>query len=348
MAETVLLGFSGGVDSAVAALLLRERGYRVEAAFMDVRGASGEGCGAAGDAESAAALARRLGISFRAFDCSARYGETVLGNFRSEYLAGRTPSPCVVCNPVIKFGLLPERAAAVGVRFDWFATGHYARVERCAGTGRHVLLRGLDPAKDQSYFLYRLTEEQRARVIFPLGGMTKKQTRELAAARGVPVAAKPDSQDFYGGDYAELLGVAEREGEIVTARGEALGTHAGYWRFTPGQRKGLGVAYREPLYVLRVDPEANRVIVGTREEELSRGCVVADWVEGAEAVAPGRECLGKVRSAQPLRAMRVAAVDAGRITVAFAERVQGVAPGQSLVLYDEDTVIGGGVIQERC
>ncbi len=348
MRERVLLGFSGGVDSAVAALLLREEGCAVEAAFMAVRGRDGHGCGAAGDAEAAEALARELGLPFRVVDCSAAYAEAVLGNFRAEYLAGRTPNPCVVCNRLVKFDVLPRRAAEAGARFDLFATGHYARVAYSGAAGRHVLLRGRDASKDQSYFLHRLTADQLARVRFPLGDMTKRETRALAAARGVPVSEKPDSQDFYGGDYAELLGAPGGRGDIVDVSGRVLGEHDGYFRFTPGQRKGLGVAFSEPLYVLRTEPERNRVVVGTKAEELSRACVVADWVAGAAALFPGLEALGRIRSAQPLRPMRVAAVHAGgEALVEFAAPAQGVAPGQSLVLYDGDTVLGGGVIRGR-
>jgi tRNA-specific 2-thiouridylase len=177
--------------------------------------------------------------------------------------------------------------------------------------------------------------------------MTKKAVRALAAERNVPVSDKPDSQDFYGGEYAELLGVGNRQGKIVDTRGTILGAHDGYWRFTPGQRKGLGVAFTEPLYVLRIEPEANRIVVGTKEEELSRGCVASSWVAGCGTPTAGLECLGRVRSAQPLRPMRVAAVEGGVVTIEFAEQIQGVAPGQSLVLYKGDAVLGGGVIQER-
>lgn len=345
MAKKVLVGFSGGVDSATAALLLRERGFAVTAVMMSVLDASGRGCGAAEGPAAARELADRLDLPFRVIDCSAAYREKVLGYFRSEYLAGRTPNPCVRCNVEVKFGLLPRLAREAGLEFDVFATGHYARVEYDAALGRHVLLRGVDAAKDQSYFLYRLSPETLAGTLFPLGGLCKSEVRRLAAERGAPVFDKPDSQDFYAGDYADLLGVGEMEGEIVDVRGKVLGRHGGYWRFTPGQRKGLGVAFGEALYVLRLEPGANRVVVGTRDEMSGAGCVIGELCFWDGVPASGSVFAGRLRSSQALREMIVGECVGGGLEVWFRESVHGVAPGQSLVFYDGDRVVGGGVIE---
>ena len=328
----------------MTALLLRERGCVVHGAMMSVRGADGRGCGAEGDAEAAARLAAALDIPFSVFDCSGMYAREVLARFRDEYLAGRTPNPCVMCNPLVKFAALPALAREAGLDFDRFATGHYARIGERGG--RPVLLRGVDPGKDQSYFLYRLNGEQLSRTLFPLGEMLKKDLRLEAERRGVPVFDKPDSQDFYAGDYAELLGVRDSEGDIVDEDGRVLGRHRGYWHFTPGQRKGLGVAYREPLYVLRTDPAANRVVVGTRDRQMWTGCLVDQLAFSWRRPIAGERFPGKLRSAQPLKDMIVAEIRDDAMRVAFDQPIQGVAPGQSLVLYDGDAVVGGGIIRE--
>lgn len=351
----VLLGLSGGVDSGLAALMLQERGYQVTAVRMSVYAGPDDGRLTAGcygrsaeeDTASAESLARRLDIPFMVLDCSQPYQELVLDYFRREYLAGRTPNPCVRCNWMVKFGALWRAAEAAGIAFDFFATGHYARIERSSETGSPLLKRGLDPRKDQSYFLYRLSPEQLARTLFPLGELTKDEVRRRAAAYGLAVHDRPDSQDFYGGDYVELLGVPDREGMIVDPAGRVLGRHQGFWRFTPGQRKGLGVAGGVPLYVLRVVPERNEVVVGTAEENASGGCLLEDLNFLAPEPAPGTRLKARLRSSQPLQDVTVSGRDeAGRLRVDFGKKLSGLAPGQSLVLYQDDVVIGGGIIQD--
>ncbi len=346
MPERILVGFSGGVDSAVTALLLRELGHDVVAATMLVRDDSGRGCGRVGDELAAAELAAALGIPHHVFDLSEAYADTVLRNFRDEYLAGRTPNPCVVCNPYVKFRLIPDMARAAGIRFDRFATGHYARIVP-DDDGRPRLLRGVDRTKDQSYFLYRLSAEQLAGTVFPLGDKQKDDVRTLARQWNVPVSEKPDSQDFYAGDYADLLGLEEAPGDIIDTTGRVLGSHRGFWHYTVGQRKGLGVAYREPLYVIRLEPDGNRVVVGTRNDQMTRICRADSLVFPAGRPVVGMNCQGRIRSAQPLRDLTVTALDDDGIEVEFREPVHGIAPGQSLVLYDRDVVIGGGFISGR-
>ncbi len=346
----ILVGFSGGVDSCVASLLLRRQGFRVAGAIMSVRGSAAtvaQGCGIKEDIPAAQLLAEQVGIPLFVIDCASAYRREVLDYFRREYLAGRTPNPCVQCNPEVKFGLLPRLARDSGLSFDRFATGHYARIEYSPEHGRHLLLRGADRQKDQSYFLYRLSREQLASTLFPLGGFHKGEVRRIAAELGVPVHDKPDSQDFYTGDYAEMLGEPEREGEIVDADGKLLGRHQGYWNFTPGQRKGLGVAFSEPLYVIRVEPAANRVVVGTRQEHLRNGCVIENAVFHLPDPVPGAVLPGRMRSSQPLHEMTLGErLENGCRAVRFAKPQHGVAPGQSLVLYDGEIVAGGGVIRE--
>lgn len=345
----VAVGLSGGVDSSVAALLLKERGFDVVGITMKLwrgqyRGGPHDACFGAGekeDIERAAAFAQALGIEYRVFDCAAQYDKAIVSYFRETYLAGRTPNPCVRCNALMKFGLLPRLAAEAGLAFDRFATGHYARVER-RGT-RWALLRAKDAAKDQSYFLYRLSQEQLARQIFPLGELTKPEVRAIARAHGLNAADKPDSQDFYAGDVNELIGAAERPGDIVTTDGTVLGRHTGFWHYTIGQRKGLGIGGAgEPYYVVDLDACRNRVIVGRAAEAVRSSFDVAEmnWV-AAEPTADPIACRVKVRSAGRL----VPAVLHGtHCTVAAG--MTGIAPGQSAVFYaaEGEAVLCGGII----
>lgn len=356
----VLLGLSGGVDSALAALILQKQGFEVIAARMsvyngpDLAAGSRGGCYGRSDVEdtaSAAALAHSLKIPFSVIDVSLPFSELVLENFRGEYLAGRTPNPCIRCNELIKFGKFPELALESGLDFDYIATGHYARVVFCSeGTnipdpeGQPRLWRGCDQLKDQSYFLYRLSREQLSRTIFPLGELTKVQTRQMAAQNGLSVHDRPDSQDFYGGNYLDLLSIKDREGRIVDSSGKELGRHQGCWRFTPGQRKGLGVCSPEPLYVLKIDAGRNEVVVGPSVENAFGGCFIHDFkFLQPHPPSSGTILLARLRSSQPLIEVKVGEVDSeGRLEVEFLTPQSGLAPGQSLVLYEDQMVVGGG------
>ena len=341
----ISVGLSGGVDSSVAAALLKRQGHEVVGITMKLwregryRGGSKDACFGPGEAEDIAraeSLCRQLGIEYRVFDCSEEYEKVVLSYFRSEYLAGRTPNPCVRCNAFMKFGVLPQLARKSGVAFDKFATGHYARLREENGTVH--MFRGTDEKKDQSYFLYRLSQFQLKHLLFPLGGMTKQEVRELAARYGLNVKDKPDSQDFYSGDHAELLNTPPREGNIVDTGGNVLGRHDGFWHFTIGQRKGLGVAAKHPLYVLELNPCRNEVVVGSADDTLQHELKLADctWIAGE----PSGEVKVKVRSASKLRN---AVFEAGKLV--FPDGITAAAPGQSAVLYRDDEVLGGGIIE---
>lgn len=348
----VAIGLSGGVDSSVAALLLKEAGHEVVGITMKLwkdgryKGGERDACFGAGeekDIASAAALAAKIGIEYRVFDCADEYDKAIVDYFRKTYLSGRTPNPCVRCNALMKFGLLPDLAKKSGLDFERFATGHYARTAAGEG-GRVELLRAVDESKDQSYFLYRLSQAQLARHIFPLGGLTKREVREIARREGLGAADKPDSQDFYSGDVAELIGAPPRPGEIVDTHGKVLAKHDGFWHFTIGQRKGLGIGGGgTPYYVVDINACANRVVVGRAEEAVKTSLDVADmnWVSIPETDEPIPVAV-KVRSAgvpRPNAVLRGTHCD-------FPDGIAGVAPGQSAVFYSPDLqkVLCGGVI----
>jgi len=349
----VAVGMSGGVDSSVAAWLLRAQGHEVVGVCMALWDGAGDaaptgrhacyGPDEAGDIQDAQAVCQSLGVPFHVFDCAREYKETVLAYFKAEYAAGRTPNPCVKCNHLMKFGFLPAMARRSGLDFDRFATGHYARVRQSAG--RWLLLKGADAKKDQSYFLHRLDQGQLAQSLFPLGELDKEEVRRLAADHQLPTAAKRESQDFYCGDYADLLGFPSRDGAIVDKGGNVLGTHRGVWNFTPGQRKGLGVAAAEPLYVLGCDARSNTVTVGRKADALSSVFTVSNlnWIAFERLRAPLRLTV-KTRSTHPGAWALVEPLGAGGAKVVCDEPQLAVAPGQSAVFYDGDVVAGGGII----
>jgi len=297
--------------------------------------------------EEARELAGILDIPYQVFDCSQRYKTLVLDYFREEYLSGRTPNPCVKCNQLIKFGMLPDMAKLKGIEFDFFATGHYAIVEWDDQRQRYLLKKGVDPKKDQTYFIYRLTQEQLSKVLFPIGIMSKQEVREIAAKINIPLSEKEESQDFYSGDYKDLLDFQELTGDIIDSKGTVLGKHNGYWNFTIGQRKGLGVAYSEPLYVLRLDKENNQVVVGIREEVMGSSFIVDDlnWIS-IESLTRPMEVNVKIRSAQNANPALIEPFNMDSVKVTFHLPNDGITPGQSAVFYEEDIVVGGGVIRE--
>ena len=347
----VAIGMSGGVDSSVAALLLKDAGHEVVGVTMRLwregvyKGGGRDSCFGEHEAEdiaTAKSLAERLGIEYRVFDCFDAYNKEIISNFRETYLAGKTPNPCVRCNALLKFGLLPRLAEASGLKFDKFATGHYARiVER---NGRFAVQRAVDESKDQSYFLYRLSQEQLSKAMFPLGGYSNSEIRAIARERGLDVADRPDSQDFYSGDKNELIGVEDREGNIVTLSGKVLGKHNGYWHYTVGQRKGLGVGGGIPFYVVDVNPCRNEVVVGSKEDAVSHSFDVSDMVySGLDPDKSGErlECFVKPRSAGAPKGP--AFLSGGHCEIPGG--IAGIAPGQSAVFYDNSgTILCGGII----
>ncbi len=354
MAARVVLAMSGGVDSSVAAYLLRRQGYDVVGLFMrtgvhgadDGRADHKKGCCSAVDAADARRVADRLDVPFYALDFEADFNR-VIDYFADEYLAGRTPNPCVVCNSWLKFGRLWEYGQRL--QADFIATGHYACVVEHEGTFQ--LHRGADPDKDQSYVLYGLEREILSRLLFPIGGYRKEEVRALAREAGLGVADKPDSVEICfvpGGDHAALIrerrpGLATA-GHIVDTAGNVLGNHDGFERFTIGQRKGLGVAMGERRFVLRIVPGENDVVVGDREELLATGlrAVRINWL--IDPPDGPLSCQIKIRYRHNPAPGRVVVTPDGA-SVTFDEPQSAVTPGQAVVFYDGSQVLGGGWIE---
>lgn len=351
----ILVGLSGGVDSATTALLLKNQGHEVIGATMAIWDKDGiavksgrknacYGPEEKEDIEEARKIAKQLEIPYFVFDCCKEYEEIVLNHFKNEYIQGRTPNPCVWCNARIKFSLLPQLAKKNGIDFDKFATGHYARIEEKDGI--YYLKTGLDKKKDQSYFLYKLTQEQLKNIIFPLGDYTKQEIREIASKFNLSAAEKEDSQDFYSGDYNELLNVNDKEGNIVDTEGKILGKHKGIWNYTVGQRKGIGVSSTNPLYVLRLDKAKNEVIVGEIDKTFKNLIDVIDvnWISEQPQTFP-LEIKAKIRSSQQPQEAVIIKED-NKIKVLFKEFQKSPAIGQSIVFYDNDIILGGGIIND--
>ncbi len=358
---------SGGVDSSVAAALLAEQGHDVVGVSMQLYPSTPSGrsgpvaaapvsdraygtCCTLDDLHDARRVAQAIGVPHYILNFESRFDEAVVSNFVREYVAGRTPIPCAHCNSDLKFSALLERAIGLGA--GALATGHYARITRDeAGTYR--LRRGLDHGKDQSYFLFSLTQEQMARALFPVGHLDKDAVRAHARRLGLRVAEKPDSQEICfvpDGDYAAFVEreapALTRPGAIVSESGRVLGTHAGVHRFTIGQRKGLRLSSSDPLYVTHIDAAAARVTVGPKDA-LGRVSLTASGVNWTSGAAPEgwRRVAAQIRHRSTAAAARVRALDEARAALAFDEPQTAVTPGQAVVFYEGDEVVGGGWIE---
>jgi len=361
--KKIAIGLSGGVDSGIAAWLLKQEGHEVIGLTMSIWDGSiaipdegRAGCfgpGEARDLEAAAELAERIGIEHRVVKLAEQYKQVVLDYFRAEYLAGRTPNPCVQCNQRMKFGFLLEQARAQGVEFDQFATGHYARVQMDKAKGRWQLLRGKDTGKDQSYFLSRLHQDQLSCLRFPLGELRKGEVKDLARELGwVDLAEKQESQDFIEcSDYSVLFEKGDSTpGDFVTREGKVLGRHKGIIHYTIGQRKGLELGGGGiPWYVQEIDTDRNVVVVGQQNELYSSELVASDlnWLAQASPPRAPLRCMAQIRQRHHAAAATVTMDGKGRLKADFDEPQLSITPGQIVVLYEDDTVLASGAIEKK-
>ena len=341
----VLLGLSGGVDSTTAALLLKEKGLEVTGYYFDVLGNNDIG------KKEAQNVAKQLGIELIVENVSDIFKEKIIGNFIDEYLSGRTPNPCIICNPMIKFKKLIEWADKLGIYY--IATGHYCRIIADGKSGNFYVTKAANAKKDQSYMLYRLGQDVLRRLIFPLGELIDKdQTRDIARKNNLINADKKDSQeicfidDSIGyADYIKALGYKSRPGDFVTNDGKVVGKHQGIVNYTIGQRKGLGVALGKPAFVTKIDCKNNRIVLGDNSDLFTTVVECSDYRFAADDahLYDGKVIMAKVRySAKPTEAKLK--VDDKKITATFTEAQRAATPGQSIVFYDGEKVIGGGFI----
>lgn len=371
--KKVVVAMSGGVDSSVAAALLLRQGYDVIGVFMRLGSPAGvespaltgencgsstkhkQGCCSVLDAGDARRIAGLLGIPFYVVNFQDDFGR-IIDYFVTEYNRGRTPNPCVRCNDWLKFGKLAAYAEAVGA--DYVASGHYARAEHDSASGRRRLLRGLDRHKDQSYVLFGMSRQALDRTLLPIGGFRKEEVRAMAEEMKLPVFNKPDSQEICfvpDRDYAGLVRRRSpgsfREGEFVSTGGAVVGTHSGHQQFTVGQRKGLGIALGRPVYVINIDAASNRVELGDKEKLLKRSLLARQINLLSDRLGPGCgpiRCAVKIRYNHQPQPAQASVNEAGELGVRFDEPQSAVTPGQAVVLYEEDEVLGGGWIETAC
>jgi len=350
--KKVLVAMSGGVDSSVAALLIKNSGFTSAGATMklhpDFSGET-EKCSSEKDIKDAVSISQKLGMEHFVYDFSDLFDETVINDFIKSYESGRTPNPCVVCNRYLKFEALSECAEKNG--YDYIATGHYARIEKSEENGRFLLKKAVDTEKDQSYFLYSLTQSQLSRTLFPLGALKKDEIRAIARENGFITADKGDSQDicFITDSYVDFIEAYTKkhypEGNFCDKDGNILGTHKGIIRYTVGQRKGLGVAFGEPMFVTKVDAETNTVYLGRHEELFSSflTCTNLNLIS-VEKIEEPIKLKARIRYRHKEADATVVQTSDSTAEVFFDEPQRAITNGQTVVFYDGDTVVGGGII----
>ena len=347
--KKALIGMSGGVDSSVAACLMQKQGYACAGGTMRLHDF---GCGGGEDVLDAAAVAKKMGIPHHVFPFQAEFEQHVIRQFVSAYESGLTPNPCIQCNAHLKFGAMLEKALQMG--FDYVVSGHYARIRQDETTGRYLLYKAEDRSKDQTYFLACLNQHQLSHILFPLGSLTKAQVREIAEKEGLVTARKRDSQDICfvpDGDYAAFLrrytGKSYPEGNYLDLDGHVVGRHKGAVCYTRGQRKGLGLAMGSPVYVCKKDMQANTVTVGPNEALFSSALRAKDWNWFPfPALTAPMAVTAKIRHSQHELPGTVYPEENGFARVEFADPQRAITPGQAVVLYNGDDVVGGGTITD--
>lgn len=356
MEKKAVIAMSGGVDSSVAALLVQQMGYEAMGVTLRLYENEDAGiprektCCSLDDVNDARSVCARLGIPFYVFNFKDSFRREVMDRFVCAYERGETPNPCIDCNRYIKFAKLMARAKEIG--YDYVATGHYARVEQDPNTGRWLLKKGLDASKDQSYVLYSLTQWELSRLLLPLGGLTKERVRELAEENGFVNARKRDSQDICfvpDGDYAAFIRRYGRKefspGDFVGTGGQLYGQHKGIIHYTVGQRKGLGLSFPQPMYVCGIDPEKNQVLLGEHQELFSTELIARDVnLISRETIEEPMRVRAKVRYRQQEQPATVVQTGPDELKITFDQPQRAITKGQAVVLYDGDTVVGGGTI----
>lgn len=360
MKKKVLIGMSGGVDSSVAAAVLLEMGYDVIGVTMrlwdgeEIDGTLAEGtCCSLSAVEDARRVAYKLGIDYHVLDFRSEFDKHVVDYFTSEYQCGRTPNPCIACNKHIKFDAMLKKADMLGA--DYISTGHYAKVEFDKNSGRYLLKKSNAARKDQTYALYGLTQRQLSRIVMPLGDITEKEeVRRKAAELDLPVADKPDSQEIcfvpdqdYAGFITRRSGNACEKGNFIDTQGNILGEHNGIIHYTVGQRKGLGITFGKPMFVIKIDPKTNEIMLGEKGSEFS-DCLYANHLNFIPFDRPEKKLRvkAKIRYSAPEADAEITMIDEDLLKVTFEQPQRAVTPGQAVVLYEPngDTVIGGGLI----